>query len=220
MDFSKYKLIVWDFNGTILDDAKLCYELTNQSLREAGKEEVDFARWRKAYQHPIRNMYAALGLELPEEEYKEVATRWLRRYEEARVGCKIHHGVTNFFNFHREASRRQVLLSAHQHEYVLDSVRHLGIEEVFECILGNERAGDRKEENARRLLDDVQVRGEETLFVGDTSHDHEVAEEVGADCVLLSVGHDCPERIAATGRPIFESYLQWYEISTGERVSA
>jgi phosphoglycolate phosphatase len=38
--------------------------------------------------------------------------------------------------------------------------------------------------------------------VGDTLHDHEVAQTLGCDCVLMEGGHQSATRLRAAGRPI------------------
>ena len=45
----------------------------------------------------------------------------------------------------------------------------------------------------------------EVVLVGDTVHDHEVAEEMGIDCILIEGGHHPSHRLAATGAPVVTS---------------
>jgi phosphoglycolate phosphatase len=40
--------------------------------------------------------------------------------------------------------------------------------------------------------------------VGDTVHDYEVAEAVGAVCMLYSGGHETKKRLAKCGCPVFD----------------
>ena len=43
------------------------------------------------------------------------------------------------------------------------------------------------------------------LMIGDTIHDSEVAERLGIDCVLVSIGHVNKSRLLKTGREVFDS---------------
>ena len=44
----------------------------------------------------------------------------------------------------------------------------------------------------------------EVLLVGDTIHDHELAEAAGCRCVLFAGGHQTAQRLRATGRPVID----------------
>ena len=44
-------------------------------------------------------------------------------------------------------------------------------------------------------------------MIGDTIHDSEVAERLGIDCVLVSIGHVNKSRLLRTGREVFNSLI-------------
>jgi phosphoglycolate phosphatase len=44
-------------------------------------------------------------------------------------------------------------------------------------------------------------------MIGDTAHDAETADAIGADCILFSGGHQCVERLEATGCPVVKNLL-------------
>ena len=45
----------------------------------------------------------------------------------------------------------------------------------------------------------------EVLLIGDTIHDCEVAQEIGADPILLSVGHQARKKLEKCKVPLIES---------------
>ena len=49
-------------------------------------------------------------------------------------------------------------------------------------------------------------------MIGDTAHDAETAAAIGADCILFSGGHQCEEKLKATGRPVVQSLMQIPEL--------
>jgi phosphoglycolate phosphatase len=51
----------------------------------------------------------------------------------------------------------------------------------------------------------------EALMVGDTLHDKEVADEIGAESVLLSTGHQSKERLLQSGVPVIDSLFELEE---------
>jgi phosphoglycolate phosphatase len=46
-----------------------------------------------------------------------------------------------------------------------------------------------------RLLTETGIDPGDAVFVGDTRHDAEVAEEIGVDCILIPNGHHTEERL-------------------------
>ena len=80
------KHMVWDWNGTLMNDVGLCLDITNQMLRRRGLAQVDSARYRGVFGFPLRDYCARIGynlkrdsFELLSDEKLEVARQW---------GCK------------------------------------------------------------------------------------------------------------------------------------
>ena len=56
------------------------------------------------------------------------------------------------------------------------------------------------------------------VMVGDTTHDYEVAQAMGLDCVLVAHGHQSRARLAQCGVPVFEDLTKVAEyIDCGRR---
>ena len=83
---------------------------------------------------------------------------------------------------------------------------------IFCYILGqdNNRA-DSKARLAEKLVSMVNCEPDEMLFIGDTIHDFEVAQEAGMRCCLVSNGHCSEERLKATGVPVYKNLTELYE---------
>ena len=103
----------------------------------------------------------------------------------------------------RELEIPQLILSASQLEMLTEQLGRLGITEYFSEILGLDNIyASSKTELAvawrRRNPDAVP------LFVGDTHHDAESAEAMGADCVLYTGGHQSKKRLSEYGKPLID----------------
>ena len=54
----KYKTVIWDFNGTIMDDVALCMDSLNTMLKARGIRTVDtVAEYHKIFRFPIKEYY-------------------------------------------------------------------------------------------------------------------------------------------------------------------
>ena len=49
--------VVWDWNGTLLDDVELCMESINRLLREHRLPQLDHERYQRVFQFPIIEYY-------------------------------------------------------------------------------------------------------------------------------------------------------------------
>ena len=58
---------------------------------------------------------------------------------------------------------------------------------------------------AERWIKENSVTPSEVLFIGDTTHDFEVAQSIGCNCVLIPSGHNSEERLHLTGCTVLKS---------------
>ena len=103
----------------------------------------------------------------------------------------------------QSGGQRMALLSAYKHDTLLSIIQHFGLYDYFEQLSGNSDIYARgKAERAGLLLDCLGLSGSDVLFIGDTFHDFEVAQQIGAHCLLVSHGYHSVERLEATGAPL------------------
>ena len=208
----KYTHLIWDFNGTLLDDVALSMECTNRMLRERGLPVIpDLDAHRDRNQFPIIESYRALGFDFEKEDYYTVlAPQWVEMYLEGEHLCGTQPNVQETLARVRELEIPQLILSASQLEMLTEQLGRLGITEYFSEILGLDNIyASSKTELAvawrRRNPDAVP------LFVGDTEHDADVAEAIGADCVLYLGGHQPEELLRARNKPLIRDIAELLE---------
>jgi hypothetical protein len=81
----KYSLIIWDFNGTILDDLELSLNSINIVLKRRNLPIIkDKAAYRTKFGFPIENYYRSLGMDFEKEPYKIPADEWVKLYNDGR----------------------------------------------------------------------------------------------------------------------------------------
>ena len=55
-----YTHIIWDWNGTLLDDAWLCVDVMNGMLRERRLPTRTLDQYKEVFDFPVRNYYETL----------------------------------------------------------------------------------------------------------------------------------------------------------------
>lgn len=201
-----YADVIWDWNGTLFDDAWLCVETINELLRRRGLPEVTSENYEELFDFPVERYYRRLGFDWSRETFEAVGREFMNMYEARRLECRLRDGAREALARWRARGARQHLISGYRRDTLQELVVHFGLRDWFEDVMGAE------DWYARGKLDLGQrwqsARGAASgrrLVIGDTVHDFELAQVLGAECVLLPAGHNSRRRLTACGARIIES---------------
>ena len=210
------KLLIWDWNGTIIDDADLCLALENELLRERGMPEITKAWYLAHFSFPIRAYYEMMGYAFETERFETVSEIFMERYRERFVDCPLREGVTDVLNAIEKRGVKQTLLSLTQQDDLVEQAARFGVAPYFSEILGQDDIlGHSKVERAKNYIAECGIDPNDALFVGDTDHDVEVANAVGCRCVLLEGGHQDGSVLLRCGVPVYASTEAFYKAVFG-----
>ncbi|HEX2947879.1 MAG TPA: HAD family hydrolase [Clostridia bacterium] len=206
---SVYKCIIWDWNGTLLDDMGVCINVMNGVLRHRGLPELSEARYREIFGFPIRDYYERLGFDFTAEPFEQISFEYIGNYREESLCASLREGCIPVLNRISDMGIRQVILSASQKEDLIRQAGHFGVLGYFDELLGLDNChAASKIELGRDWLETSGICPKEALLIGDTRHDFETASELGCDCVLLSCGHQSGERLSSLGVPLIDSLAE------------
>ncbi|KAF0142316.1 MAG: phosphatase [Stygiobacter sp.] len=201
-----YKHIIWDWNGTILNDVDLCVELINELLKEHNLKTVTKDEYKSIFTIPVKNYYAALGFDFEKESFEVVGKKWMDGYEQRKFECKVYPGVVEVMEKIKSLGIGQSILSAYSQHTLDEMSAHFGLTKYFSHIVGLDNIyAASKLHLGQQLIKKLGNGKGETLMIGDTEHDFEVAAEMGADCVLLSGGHYDKKRLKKLGVHVLDS---------------
>lgn len=211
-ELENYRYIIWDWNGTLLDDVWLCVETINSLLREYGLAEVDEEKYQENFDFPVRGYYEHLGFDFEKLSFEKIAVDFIERYYARLNECKMHPDAMGTLGHFQQAGCRQSVLSATKQTQLEHCVDHFGLRGYFERLMGldNHYAASKVDEG-KLLVADLDLPRKDILYIGDTLHDHEVAEEMGVDCVLIAQGHHHADRLAQCGCRVFNSLRALFE---------
>ncbi len=205
MPAAAYTHVIWDWNGTLLDDAWLCAEIDSELLVRQGRPPLTLERYRECIGFPIRDYYQQLGFDLEAETYDAVASGFFDEYRKRCGECALRPGASETLALLARNGMSQSVLSAYQHDALEELLAEHGIRDHFAHVLGlDDHYVGSKAENGRRLLALLGCAPEEVLMIGDTDHDAEVAEAMGCDCILIAGGHLSRPRLEAAGVPVLD----------------
>lgn len=204
---SKLKHIIWDWNGTLLNDTWLCVEVLNGLLAKRGRGPISEADYRENFGFPVIHFYDYLGFDTDVDSFDGVSREFIGDYElRWLTECGLHSGVEQMLSALAARGLTHSVLSAAKQEALETGIRHFGILEHFTGLCGTDNIyAQGKVDRGRHWIAQLDWNPEEIVLIGDTLHDYEVAEAIGTDCILLAHGHHTPERLAATGKTVVHS---------------
>jgi phosphoglycolate phosphatase len=199
--------VIWDFNGTLVDDVDLALRSINTMLARRGLAAVTRDVYRSVFGFPLADYYRKLGVDLSRETMAGLADEFHEVYLPELPKCGLQVGVKDILDLVHDAGDRQFVLSALEESALRRAVAHLGIAERFTAVYGlDHRLGDSKLERGRELSRRYELGGRRVLFIGDMDHDAEVAEALGFEVALVAQGHQSPEVLRASGCRVFEDF--------------
>lgn len=195
----QYKNIVWDWNGTLLDDVRIGHGALKQMLEKRGLGTITLQEYKDLFGFPVKEFYEGLGFDFSRDNWPDVSQDFVDTYDLLAGGMALNEGVAEVLANLRERGVRQYILSALKEDTLRKMVADFAIDHCFEQVYGacDIYAGS-KVERGRRMLADCGIVPGETLMIGDTLHDAEVAGALGFDCMLYAGGHNSEWRLQGT----------------------
>ncbi len=194
-------VLVFDFNGTVLDDVDVGIEAVNTMLERRAlpvlrSREEYFA----AFGFPIEDYYRRLGFDFARESYQVLAHEWVAEYLAREEHAPLRAGIVPLLESLRRRGVRTILLSASEEGMLREQLARLGVTHLFDEVLGR---SDIYASDKCALAAALARRAphERLLFIGDTAHDLAAAEAAGGECILLSGGHSSEEELCALPCP-------------------
>jgi phosphoglycolate phosphatase-like HAD superfamily hydrolase len=205
--------LVWDWNGTLLDDLSLVITATNAAFEAVGGPEVTPEQHRRDFRRPIMDYYGeVLGRVIDVAEFKRLDEAFHQAYRLGLVNVRLAADA--------EAAMRawpgtQSLLSMWFHEELVPAVDGYGLSELLARVDGNraELGGDRKAGSLAAHLAALGQPGDRAVLIGDSVDDAEAADSVGAACVLYTGGFTDPDRLREVGKPVADTLLDAVKIA-------
>ncbi len=195
--------IIWDWNGTLLNDAHLSVQTMNKLLTKRDLPLLSLDSYRDVFTFPVREYYRKIGFDFLLEPFEIPASEFIELYNCEVNRCLLHPDSTKVLNHFQSLGIPQFVLSAMQQETLDDCLIHHQINHYFEHVSGlNDHYAVSKTENGHRLISALNMDSTRMLLIGDTDHDYEVACELGCSCVLVANGHQSRSILESTGAKV------------------
>ena len=192
----KYQYVIWDFNGTLLDDVQLCFDLLNKMLSKRGYKTVSMNKYKEIFRFPVKEYYRLAGFDFNKEPFEVTAVEFIEDYQPMSLKLSLYENTFDVLNKIKEYDIRQLILSASKIENLLEQTKRFGLDTYMDAILGIDTIhATSKVSIAKDWMNKNNINPSDVIFIGDTDHDYEVAKSIGVDCLLIANGHQSKERL-------------------------
>jgi phosphoglycolate phosphatase-like HAD superfamily hydrolase len=194
--------LVWDWNGTLLDDLALVVAATNASLASLGGSPVTADEHRRDFRRPIADYYGdVLGRLVDAEEFANLDKLFHVAYGEGLATCALSTGARDALH---SWPGTQSLLSMWFHDDLVPTVGRFKLTSHFTRVDGlrDSVGGGSKSPHLAAHLAALGLAGPDCVLIGDSVDDAIAATSVGASVVLYTGGFTDPDRLRATGHPV------------------
>lgn len=202
-----YDTILWDWNGTLLNDVELCVDLLNTMLTRYGYAPVSgLQEYRSIFGFPIERYYERAGFDFTRTPYCVLSKEYMQLYAPQSLSCALQDHARSVLSLFRQHGLRQVILSASEKELLQSHVAHHSLTPYFDTLVGlSDIYAKSKTEIGLAWLRESGQNPARTVMIGDSVHDFEVAQALGVSCVLFAGGHQLRETLAETGAVVIGS---------------
>jgi phosphoglycolate phosphatase len=203
------KAIIWDWNGTLLNDIGMCVDSINELLAARKLKTLNYFSYRDVFGFPVKDYYEKVGFDFTKEPFDVVALEFIDVYRSRIDECDIFNEVPEMLSGLAETGLTQYVLSAMQQEMLEESLKMKGVYHYFDLITGtSDHFANNKFAAAQMLQSKIDLLPKEVIMVGDTIHDFEVANAMGWRTVLIANGHQSAERLKKTGCKVLNSLIE------------
>jgi phosphoglycolate phosphatase len=197
------ELIIFDFDGTLVDTAPDLVRATNLYLKAQGFAELEEARIRESIGMGLRRLILQVW---PDHEVKDDALKtrieqeFLALYEqEYLVSPTAYPGLLDFL---AQWDRRIAIVSNKRRKFIAPILQKVGLDGLpWAALIGGDTYANMKPhpEPFLAAMEAAGVTPEQTLIIGDGFPDVTGALAVGSPCLAVEFGYTSAEELKALG---------------------
>ena len=201
---TRYTHIIWDWNGTLLDDVAWCMDCINKMLVRRGLPVISTVEaYRDVFGFPVKDYYRRAGFDFASEPFEDLAVEFMELYHGENAETALFPGAREVLSTLQAYGVRQIILSASEAENLKNQIKPFDLDKYFDEILGISHIyATSKIELGKTYIQ--RVKPDKAVLIGDTAHDMETAEALGVDCILAAGGHHNRASLEACGAPVVD----------------
>ena len=212
----KYKLILFDFDGTLVDTAPDISLHANSILNEFGLPVHAVSEIKKAVGRGVHELFKDLEPRFKEEPelLEKTVVSFKRRYWDLPViHTKPYPGVVEMLSGPLGFFRKAIVTNK-PHDLTQKILDKLSLSGYFEMVIGLDLAYPPKPDPAavRHVLEALKAAPADALYIGDSKIDGQTCKNAGIDFAWVDYGYGGLDGITPTMK--FSSPSEWQSLAS------
>lgn len=204
----KYTHILWDWNGTLLDDVAISVDCVNILLDSLNLERTNLNEYYKMMDIPLykyyENLFKSRNYKL---KYELCTENFQKNYPKLIDNAELMSGAIEILELFKAHGTKQYIVSSFEKNYLNEYIKRFGVFDYFEAISGDDDIHCASK--SQRAIDLVKnIPRKDIIYIGDSEADFVTANDIGCDCVLISKGHQPREKLEKFGCPVIDSLTE------------
>lgn len=196
--------LVFDWNGTLLDDAHVLLQTTNTILDRFGRRTIDMDTFRAHCDVPLSILYRSLGMSDSEiaDVDRDAGAMFHDTYEQFAGKADLREGARRILEIARQQDASSIIVSNHIAEPLRSQLRRLGINDYINEVIAFESRATQfksmtKGERLRRYIQENDIKPSATFIIGDMPVETNIARDLGLISVSITGGFVSDSRLQA-----------------------
>jgi len=191
------KLIVFDWNGTLLADTVASWKAGNICLEFYGAAPISLQRYRETASFPVIHFYHQNGVDTDTVlKHKEEANRLFQAaYENLAARARTRAGARGVLDWITAQGLGCIILSNYQTERIAAQLGRLKIAQYFDYVSALDCGGTTilqsitKHERLQAYMDKHGYAAENTYIVGDSMEEPDIGRKLGLTSIGITDGY-------------------------------
>jgi phosphoglycolate phosphatase len=195
----KYRLIVFDWDGTLIDSHSAIAECMQEASRELGLPVPEQERAVHVIGLGLHDAMRIVAPELPGHRYPEYIAAYRRHFLAREDTMQPFPGMRDLLKW-LEAERVLGIATGKSRRGLDRALEATGLGRHFRAS----RCADETQPKPHpamllELMEELEFQAADALMIGDTSHDLQMAAAAGVDAVAVSYGAHARDGLLACG---------------------
>jgi phosphoglycolate phosphatase len=187
----------------------ICYDTFCEVITDFTDQKPCIDHFRDNFCHPVLHFYQLYCPNFTVADLNNIANKYMSIYLEKSKDCFLHEHSKGILNKVSQIGIQQSILSAQNQILLEQALKFFQIDHLFDHVQGHSsNIADGKIAHAKIWFDEHQLSIDNTIIIGDTDHDAEVAKALGIDCILVASGLQSRKRLEQSGYLVIDGLVE------------
>jgi phosphoglycolate phosphatase len=189
-----FKNIIFDWSGVIKDSVNGQFWLVNKILQKFEVGKLSYEEFKDNWEQPYMRFYNKYIPNISHDEQHKVYMELTN--DKSYPAALDYPGIISLILELKRKKKFLAVLSSDSPNTILPEIKKFGLENIFDDMIIHIHD---KTEGMKKIIQNNNLISNETVIIGDSNHEIEIAKAVGAKSIAVTWGFCSEKRLVATG---------------------